>query len=222
MAESPLTVLVSLPMGWPAPLPPALAALIRLWDPLAPLALHILTPTETTMQLRLDLERALRGQPHLIPWTRHLCPEHGLWDVDQAQAPTAHLWTWLQGVALVEDGQRFVCLQGDTHLSRPLAALWLEARPPRFTWAMPGQGSCWAPSLLAGIKTRGTEGFLAEWTRETDRMTRRDAEWKRNIVHQYGSIQGAAWALAMSRSEEGGGPVIARLPLETWGQVASA
>jgi hypothetical protein len=136
---------------------------------------------------------------------------------------TARLVAWRAGARLIATGGRFVALDVDTLVRRPLADLFAAATPALFGLAVPralllsGRYG-YRTAVLAGQVSPLMDRYLEDWVREITRLGVHRTQMK----ELYGSLESAAWHTLVSRAEESGGIVLSALPVQWCLQASDA
>jgi len=125
------------------------------------------------------------------------------------------LAAWARGVRLLSVGRPFVALNVATLVLRPLDEVIPRIVPRRYGLATAsGLTATGRPRVLPGV-LYGTGGPLTvrtieSWWRETAKILGQGD--RAGIERTYGSALSAAWMLAKSRADEGGGAVFGTIP----------
>jgi hypothetical protein len=123
-----------------------------------------------------------------------------------------HLVGWQAGLHLLPGGAKFVGVQPDTWVLRPVEGGFQEATPPYFHLGLPRR-------LVRGMFHYETRVVLGQasapvvaafdtWLRALWRL----ADQAKTLAERYGSLPSAAWHQLVSHVEEAGGLVLGHLP----------
>lgn len=139
--------------------------------------------------------------------------------VAQGSTPQqAKIAAWQRAVRLTAIGRKFVCLDVDSLVLKPLTLAFEQASQRPFNLAVPrslhSSGRyTYRPSLVAGIGTSVIAREFDAWLRETLRLAGLE---RRTVADIYGSPAAGALEVLASKAEESGQTLIAYLPGKTW------
>lgn len=131
---------------------------------------------------------------------------------DPAVRPLAKLVAWRMALRCVPHGARFVALDADVLVRRPLAEVFTTASPTYSTLAAPRTLQATgkyrtATCCVAGTAAPMTERLLDDWVRALLAL----GAGRARAAELYGSPESAAWASVAQQVEELGGAVVGRL-----------